>query len=161
MVETLRDELKECGGIKEVIGIEFLIAFFVSIISTIFCEYKGFEPPAMFYTTVFTASAAMLGLTITAYSLTLSIGSDNFKKVFYAHKSFKKIRIQFSITAIVLGFSATAGIVFCLIEGTIPEPFDCLTILIVLLPCLWGVFNIVMILSNTLRIIGQILANNL
>ena len=159
MVSTLLQEIQNCGGFRSQISWEFALAMVFSIITATICLVFEIEPPPSIYSAIFTASAAMLGLTVTAYSLILSIGSDDFKKVFHRHESFRKLRVSFSLTAIVLGVAILVSIIFLTISPLL-TPYSPIVVAMAMFPCLWGVFSIVMIVSNSLRMIGEIITDD-
>ena len=160
MVSTLLQEIRNCGGFRSQLSWEFALAMVVSITTATTSFLLEIEPPSSLYSTIFTASAAMLGLTVTAYSLILSIGSDDFKKVFHRHESFRELRVSFSITAIVLGVSIVVSIILLTISPLLAPPYSSIVIAMAMFPCLWGVFSIVMIVSNALRMIGEIITDD-
>ena len=158
MVNTLLEEINDCGGIRSQVQVEFSLALLISVAVSVAVWHWDVIPSFGLYTSVFTSSAAMLGLVVAAYSLVLNIGTEEFKEVFHHHESFRQLRVSFSITAIVLGAAVVIGMVFTAISSTIPEMMYPMVVFAAMFPCLWGVFNIIVLVSNALRQIGEILS---
>lgn len=160
MVSTLREEIGKCGGFRSQIQVEFFLALVISIAVSVIIWYGGAIPPSGLYTGVFTSSAAMLGLMIAAYSLVLNIGTDEFKSIFHRHESFRQLRVSFSITAIVLGVAMAIAMTLTATSTMIPEDMYPEVVFVTMFPCLWGAFNIIVLVSNALRQIGEILSED-
>ena len=60
-----------------------------------------------------------------------------------------------------MGVSIIIGLVLVVIYAAIPGCIHPIATFVAVFPFLWGVFNIVMLVSSTLRMIGEILSEDI
>ncbi len=156
-METLLDEISECGGLKSLVSCEVYISAAIAAVVVIAGLLTDFVPPSSVFSTMFTASAAMLGLIIASYSLVLNAGDKEFKKIFYKDYSFKNLRVDFSMTALYLGGSSVINLLaFVLYDLIVPiSPY---VAAIGVFMCMLGLLSIVVLMTNSLRLLGGVLS---
>lgn len=154
---TLLEEISKCGGFKSLVGVETCISCLIAIIALLIGLFIDYQPPISVFIAMFTSSAAMLGLIIASYSLVLNAGDKDFKKVFYGDDSFMNLRVDFSMTSIYLGCSAIINLLISLFYNPISLYMSFIVPICVFL-CILGLLSIVVLMTNSLRLLGQVLS---
>ena len=159
-IPSFIEEIRDIGGIKGIIGIEFYVSLFFTVMTTIiilYLEHTGVNlmPELSPLFSIFLAtSGALLGFVVAAFALTLSVGSDPFKKMFHDSEWFKELRIDFSLTAMLIGICAVVSIFGLLLANSVPYLLLATIFLLSMFFFLWGIMNIIVLITNSMRVMG-------
>lgn len=106
----------------------------------------------------FTASVTLLGLVIASNALILNIGDKDFRKIFMESTFYKNIMVNFSITALILGVCASVSLIGHMIGFASNHGIVCAIFGISTFFMIWSIMSVVMIISNTMRHLGDLLS---
>ena len=157
MALEMRKEISEFGGFRSMVGIEVIFSIILGGIVGIltFCYDIRIDPQA--YSIMATASAPLLGMTLAGYALLMNIGSEKFKRTFVKNPYFHLLRLDFSIAAIILGSSCLMNLSCFILAPLVGNSPLTMAICLTFFTC--GVLYVVVLLSNSLRMIGRIIAD--
>ena len=157
MADKLFDDINEHGGFREYIGKEFFLSLIITSFLCVAHIMFDIKLDKSVLSIIFTASAPLLGLTLAGYSLLLSIGNDNFKRLFHNHSLFHALRIDFSITAIAFGVASILALCSFILFQSANVLVE-IAFLCALFFFLWGILNIIMLMARSLRVIGELIS---
>lgn len=158
-VTTFRQDVKEMdGGWRSLFGIELVIAFVLTATIAIsgYLLRDDVSGLGQIYLAYLTGSVAILSFIIAAFAFVASVGDQRFKDAMKKTGVKNTLSVDFCWTAILMGTVFLISVIGAFLSGFIPDVLSIMLFLACTFFFTWGVMNIVMITTNSLRLLWRL-----
>lgn len=153
----LCNELRKVGWIKRIFGLEFYFSVVISVVLFIIMCYYGTSDTME---SVFIGgSMAGLGFLVAANALILTTNNNReFMKKLFKSDFFTEIRLDFSVTSIIIVINIVLSIVYSIISSELNHLCNVLLYSLCIFTFLYVATGIAMLITNSFRMLGKIIS---